>query len=578
METRLKLTACAAGMALLYGCGGSSSSGSDASPPPPQLACADITTEAMNLPGLVITKAVHNPEGDPNANPPEPAHCLVQGHLHERKSDVDNQQYAIGFEVRLPTNWNGRFFFQGGGGTDGAVNPAIGTLPGEGQATNALSMGYAVASTDGGHEEVDDGTPAGGSLFGVDPQARIDYGYNAVGEVTKVAHSLIQRHYDSAVDRSYFVGCSNGGRQAMVAATRFADLYDGVIAGNPGFNLPKAGIQHAWDNQQFASVAPRDPDTDRPIIASSFSTDDMTFVANKVLEVCDDLDGLKDGLVLNSAACQSTFDPFQELVCNPGDTPGTDCLGDVKKVGALVNVFNGPKNSQGQSLYASWPWDAGIGEWGWRLWKLELPFPNPDPTIPNSIIATMGGSALPYIFMTPPVQVPGAGHGLIDYLLNYNFDTDAPGIYRSTNVYTESSMEFMTPPNPTDLSAFRSKGGKIIVHHGNSDPVFSVHDSIQWFENLKNADATASDYARLYTVPGQNHCGGGPSTSQFDLLNVLVDWVENGKAPAQIVAHASPVSTLTNVESRPLCPYPQYAKYDGSGDPKVASSFQCVMP
>src|SRR5690606_20425634 len=118
-------------------------------------------------------------------------------------------------------------------------------------------------------------------------------------------------------------------------------------------------------------------------------------------------------------------------------------LGNADKVQALVKVFDGPRNSQGESLYATWPWDAGVGEMGWRIWKLAMPFSNPDPTIPNSIIATMGGSALPYIFMTPPVQVSGAGHGLIDYLLGYDFDRDAPGIYRSTELYTESSMQFM---------------------------------------------------------------------------------------------------------------------------------------
>ena len=573
METRLTLFTLTTLTAFLSACGGSGSN-NDTPDVPPQLSCAEITTEAMAVPGLVITNAVAEPAADPVV----PAHCLVEGHLHERKSEVDNQQYAIGFEVRLPTNWNGRFFFQGGGGTDGVINPALGSLPGEGQTSNALTEGYAVASTDGGHKTIEDGTPAGGSLFGVDPQARIDYGYNAVGEVTKVAHTLIQRHYDAEADRSYFVGCSNGGRQAMVAASRFADLYDGVIAGNPGLNLPKAGIQHAWDNQQFASVAPLDPATNRPIIEQSFTLGDMKFVANKVLDVCDDLDGLQDGLILNSPACQAAFDPFQELVCAPAGQPGVDCLGNMDKVSALNRVFSGPTNSQGQSLYASWPWDAGVGEIGWRLWKLAMPFPNPDPTIPNSIIATMGGSALPYIFMTPPVQVPGAGHGLIDYLLGYNFDTDAPGIYRKNAVYTESSMEFMTPPNPTDLGSFSAKGGKMIVHHGNSDPVFSVHDSIQWYENLKNADPGADGYVRLYTIAGQNHCGGGPSTSQFDLLNVLVDWVENDKAPGPVIAKASPVSSLTDVESRPLCPYPQYAKYNGSGDPKVASSFDCVAP
>lgn len=573
MHKRYVMTGAVALSALIAGCGGSSSD--DSSTPPeepklPQLSCSEITTAALNISGLVIDKATD--VGGPTAN--LPAYCKIEGRLNERKSEVDNQAYAIGFELSLPTDWNGRFFFQGGGGTDGAINPATGSLPGEGQSSNALSMGYAVASTDGGHKTINDGTPAGGSLFGVDPQARIDYGYNAVGEVTKTAQTIISRHYDSAAKHSYFVGCSNGGRQAMVAASRFADLYDGVIAGNPGLNLPQAGIQHAWDNQQFAKVAPQQ--NGRPMIGSAFSLADMGLVSKAVLDQCDALDGLADGLILNSAACQAQFNPDTHLPSCNGAKDATCLTGE--QITVLKDVFGGPKNSQGEQLYASWPWDAGVGEFGWRLWKLEI-FPGPDPTIPTSIISTMGGAALPYIFMTPPVQVSGAGHGLIDYLLGYNFDTDAPGIFRSNDVYKESSMSFMTPPKPTDLSKFNAKGGKMIVYHGVSDPVFSVNDSIQWLENLHKADAKAADYARLFTVPGQNHCSGGPSTSQFDMLSALVNWVENGKAPDQIVAKASAGSPLAaTVDSRPLCAYPQYAQYNGSGDPKVASSFSCVTP
>ncbi|MCB5364817.1 tannase/feruloyl esterase family alpha/beta hydrolase [Pusillimonas sp. CC-YST705] len=577
MNKRYTITGAVALSALIAGCGGSSGSDSpEPTPTPPapapQLSCAEITTEALDLEGLVITKASQN-----GAEESSPAHCLVEGNLHARKSEVDNQQYAIGFEVRLPEDWNGRFFFQGGGGTDGAINPAMGSLPGEGNTTTALALGYAVASTDGGHKSVDDGTPAGGSLFGLDPQARVDYGYNAVGEVTQVAQNLIERHYDSAAHHSYFVGCSNGGRQGMVAASRFAHLYDGIIAGNPGFNLPQAGIQHAWDNQQFAKVAPIDADSGLPIIQDAFTMQDMGLVANAALQQCDALDGLADGLISNLAACDATFDPDQHLPRCEG-AKDASCL-SAEQIDALKGVFGGPKNSQGEQLYASWPWDAGVGEMGWRLWKLAMPFPNPTPTIPNSIIATMGGSSLPYVFMTPPSPVSGAGHGLIDYLLSYNFDSDAPGIYRTNNVYTESAMSFMTPPNPSDLSAFRDRGSKMIVYHGNSDPVFSVHDTINWYENLGAADAKAADYARLFTIPGQNHCSGGPSTSQFDMLTALVDWVEEGKAPDQIIAQASAGSSLgDNVQSRPLCPHPQYAQYDGKGDPKVASSFACVAP
>lgn len=570
MSKRYAITGVIALSTLVSACGGSSDN--DAAAPAAKLNCGNITTEAMALNGLVITKTTEN-----GAKDATPAHCLVEGHLHARQSSVDNQQYAIGFEVRLPTDWNGRFFFQGGGGTDGAINPAFGSLPGEGNTSNALSLGYAVASTDGGHKSVDDGTPAGGSLFGLDPQARIDYGYNAVGEVTQVAQALIKRHYDAAAHHSYFVGCSNGGRQGMVAAARFAHLYDGVIAGNPGFNLPQAAIQHAWDNQQFAKVAPKDPVSTRPIIGEAFTLKDMGLVANAALQQCDALDGLADGLISNSAACDALFDPDQHL---PRCTAGKNdtCL-STDQIDALKAVFGGPKNSQGQQLYASWPWDAGVGDMGWRLWKLAMPFPNPTPTIPNSIIATMGGSSLPYVFMTPPVQVPGAGHGLIDYLLAYDFDQDAPGIFRSNATYTESPMSFMSPPHATDLSAFRDKGSKMIVYHGNSDPVFSVHDTIQWYQALRTADPKAADYARLFTIPGQNHCSGGPSTSQFDALTALVDWVEQGKAPEKIVARASAGSPLAGkVDSRPLCPYPQYARYDGNGDVKNAASFACVAP
>lgn len=574
MNKRYAMTGAIALSALIAGCGGSSGD-DDSTPAPapaPQLGCSEITTEALGLEGLVITAASEKGAGDG-----APAHCLVEGHLHARQSEVDNQQYAIGFEVRLPEVWNGRFFFQGGGGTDGAVNPAMGGLPGEGNATNALSLGYAVASTDGGHKSVDDGTPAGGSLFGVDPQARVDYGYNAVGEVTKLAQYLIERRYDSAPHHSYFVGCSNGGRQGMVAASRFAHLYDGIIAGNPGFNLPQAAVQHAWDNQQFAKVAPKDPATNRPIIEQAFSLGDMGLVAKAALQQCDALDGLEDGLISHSAACEAKFDPDQHLPRCVGAKDDA-CL-TTDQIDTLKAVFGGPKNGKGEQLYASWPWDAGVGDMGWRLWKLAMPFPNPDPTIPNSIIATMGGSSLPYVFMTPPVQVSGAGHGLIDYLLGYDFDTDAPGIFRTEGPYTEASMTFMTPPNPTDLSAFRDKGGKMIVYHGNSDPVFSVHDTINWYEKLRAADAEAADYARLFTIPGQNHCSGGPSTSQFDALTALVDWVENDKAPEKIVAKASATSPLAaTVDSRPLCPYPQYAQYKGEGDPKSADSFSCANP
>ncbi len=161
-------------------------------------------------------------------------HCRVTGRMNDRVSAVDGRSYAIGFEMRLPRNWNGRFFYQANGGLDGSIGVASGGIGGGGPMNNALNMGFAVLSSDAGH------AGALGPFFGLDPQARLDYGYRAVGTLTPMAKGAIQAAYGKAPDRSYIGGCSNGGRHAMVAASRYADQYDGVLAGNPG-TAPAAG-------------------------------------------------------------------------------------------------------------------------------------------------------------------------------------------------------------------------------------------------------------------------------------------------------------------------------------------------
>ncbi|ODU74201.1 MAG: hypothetical protein ABT08_11085 [Microbacterium sp. SCN 71-21] len=372
-----------AALGTLHGCGGSDDAGPSVPGPsdPPRLACADITAAALGIPRLELA-APETVAAASAGNPAQsvPAHCRLQGRLNLRNSDVDGKAYAIGFELRMPDTWNGRFFFQGGGGTDGAVNPALGTLTGAGASTNALSMGFAVASTDGGHTSESEPI-VGGSLFGLDPQARVDYGYNAVGTVTPTAKAILQRFYGRGADHSYFVGCSNGGRQAMVAASRFADQFDGIVAGNPGFNLPQAAVQHAWDNQAFAAVAPR-TGGDRPIISQAFSSQDMQLVADRTVAACDALDGAADGMIDDPVACKAAFKP-EDLAC-PGAKADT-CL-SAPQVDALKKVFGGPRNSKGEALYADWPYDAGVATMGWRFWKLGTS----TTEVPNSLIATLG--------------------------------------------------------------------------------------------------------------------------------------------------------------------------------------------
>jgi len=225
--------------ALLVACGGSSEPGLPqlaAATPGALQSCSELATR-INFPNTTITAANPIAEGTLTvAGTAVRAHCQITGKMHQRVSSVDGKSYAIGFEMRLPNTWNGRFFYQGNGGIDGNIVAATGAVNGGAGLNNALNMGFAVISSDAGHEA------AMGPNFGIDPQARLDYGYQAVAKLTPMAKSAIQTAYGKGPDRSYFGGCSNGGRHTMVAASRFADQYDGYLVGNPGFNLPKAAI------------------------------------------------------------------------------------------------------------------------------------------------------------------------------------------------------------------------------------------------------------------------------------------------------------------------------------------------
>ena len=228
--------------------------------PPPQLGAATPATlkncttlaQSLALPDTRITSAEMVAEGPitlQGNTTQAPAHCLVKGKMKERTGPVDGASYAIGFEIRMPVHWNGRFLHQANGGLDGNVVTALGAVSGAAPVAPGLVQGFAVLSSDAGH-----GAPT--PFFGLDPQARLDYGYQAVGTLTPMAKDLIKGAYGKGPDRSYIAGCSNGGRHAMVAASRYADQYDGVLAGNPGFSLPKAATAQLWKAQQYAKVSP----------------------------------------------------------------------------------------------------------------------------------------------------------------------------------------------------------------------------------------------------------------------------------------------------------------------------------
>lgn len=525
------------------------------------LTCADITAHDFAFEGLVVMSATAEAVGE---NSPVP-HCLVQGHVGER-TGIDGNTYKISFELRLPDDWNGRFVHQFNGGNDGTVVPATGNLLNGDPSDTALARGYAVVSSDAGHDGAahPEAGLAGGAVFGFDPEARSDYGYGAVMKLNPAAVKLVEDYYGQAIAYSYGVGGSNGGRHAMVQATRSPDAFDGILAGFPGFNLPRAAVQHAWDIQSFHAI--------NGDVRKAFAPEDLQLVGEAVIAACDGLDGLEDGIIADSPACQTVFD-ITSLTCAAGAT--NLCLSPAQ-IEALQRIHAGPTNSKGEALYSNWAWDRGIATGDWRFWKLESPIP-PWDHLP--LIATMGASSLAMIFSNPPNEVAGDPNSLLQFLLDYDFDTDVT-VSAADATFTESPVAFMTPTDVDSpkLAEFRGAGGKLIVFHGISDPVFSVMDTINWYEKLDaNNGGNAEDFARLYTVPGMGHGSGSPATDKFDAFSALVDWVENGNQPGALVAEVTPdneyIPDMIGI-TRKLCPYPQIARYAG-GDEANHESFTC---
>jgi feruloyl esterase len=538
-------------------------------------ACSQMTNAALGLSGVRIVSAEAQPAGDGL-----PAACVVTGAAHERMG-VDGRRYAIGFELRLPANWNGRFLHQLNGGNDGKIVPALGDPKAMNAiaGVSALARGFAVLSSDEGHSDADPANASfglgAGAAFGFDPEARADYGYTGDAALAPIGKTIVERFYGVAPARAYMFGCSNGGRHAMVDASRMGGAYDGFVAGDPGFELPRAALQHAWDVQNFLTV---DPD-----IRKSFSAADTALIARKIVAECGALDGANDGMTRDIRACQKRFH-LADLQC--AAEKKDDCL-SAAQVKALTRDFAGPVNSKGEALYSSWMFDAGLSGANWRFWKV---FSGVPPWNNYPLIATLGASSLAMVFTTPPTPVKGDPDSLLAYLAHFDFDRDAPKIYATgkaevggeTVDYPQSSWTFMTPPDADDphLEALRAAGHKLIVYHGQADPVFSFSSTVRWYEKLDaNSGGEAAGFARLFAIPGMNHCSGGPTADSFDALGAIVDWVEKGHAPDALLASVRPdnkelPSGWSKSRTRPLCPWPKVARYIG-GDVEKAESFAC---
>ena len=497
--------------------------------------------------------------------PPAPAHCLVKGRMNERKGS-DGQDYAIGFEMRLPQAWNGRFYYQANGGIDGVVQPAQGALGG-GPLTGALAQGFAVISSDAGH------TGRQNPRFGADPQARADYGYNAVAALTPMAKGLIASAYGKGPDRSYIGGCSNGGRHTLVAAARIGDQYDGYLVGAPGYRLPNAALAQLWAVPQWAALAtpgatrphPFNPSATIPDLGTALTAAERQTVARAIAGRCDALDGARDGIVADIAACQTAFNVERDLPTCSGARDGQCLTAGQKRM--LVAVHAGARLPSGQAIYSSFPWDTGIASANWAQWKFV-----------NSLVLD---PAAGYIFMTPPRSVDPMKFDVADGFRAI-FATDA-----SFPQSADATISLPGKDDPVQLAALRGRGAKILMYHGVSDAIFSADDTVALMQRIDRvAQGRSSDFARYFPVPGMAHCSGGPATDQFDALGPLVRWVEQGDAPAGLPASARGVGNAGGVNnevpadwaaqrSRTLCPWPSVSRYKGSGSLDAAGSFVC---
>jgi hypothetical protein len=353
-------------------------------------------------------------------------------------------------------------------------------------------------------------------------------------------------------------------------AQRHPDVFDGILAAAPGFSLPRAALAEAWDTQAFGSLAaPAGSKTfETKRLPATFDKGQFTRVREAILNACDADDGVRDGTIAAIGSCTwGRVEPeLRRAKCT--SNAAEFCLTDAQ-ITVLERVMQGPKNTAGEVLYADWPLDAGVGSESWRIWKIG----RIDNGFPG-INVTMGSPALAVIFTTPPTSLGSGTQPALDYAMRYDFDRDAPKIYARNGIFRRSAWEDISARSP-QLSRFRAHGGKMIVPHGAADPVFSLNDTLAWYREVDQLNkGAASEFVRVFPVPGMAHCAGGPATDEFDAFTALVKWVEEGVAPDSIIARAGPQSPWPG-RTRPLCAYPKVARFEGPGSIEDAASFRC---
>jgi Tannase and feruloyl esterase len=464
-----------------------------------------------------------------------PGFCRVAGMI-QPSADSD-----IEFEVWMPSpGWNGKFEGIGNGGFAGSIGySAMGA---------AVSHGYATASTDTGHHPA--GLDASWALN--HPEKVTDFGYRAIHETADKAKAILKAFYGEPVKRSYFSSCSNGGRQALMEAQRYPEDYDGIVAGAPAYYWTHLLTAALWN----MTATLNDP-------ASYIPASKLPAIEGAAVESCDALDGVKDGVIDDPTKC--SFKP-SKLLCTGAETDS--CL-TAPQVAALEKIYGGVRNAKGEQVFPGFSAGGEAGASGWGGW----------------ITGAGPEKSLQY----------GFGMNFFRFMVysNPSWDYHAFNVDHDMKVADDSLAGKLNATN-ADLKKFKDRGGKLILYHGWSDAAIPPVSTVNYYKNVvaKMGAKDAGSFVRLFMVPGMQHCGGGPGPNAFgqgavtggdpehDIDAALHRWVEEGKGPVQIIATkykgASAASGV--VRTRPLCQFPQVAKWSGSGSTDDAANFTCVGP
>lgn len=464
-----------------------------------------------------------------------PAYCKVQGLISP----------SLRFELRLPERWNGKLHFWGGGGYNGFVQPLTGANANAQRPLVALKAGYATVSTDSGHQSASN---RDASFALNDAHAAELFGSLAVPTVMSSVVKALAQAYGSTPSRSYFEGCSNGGREAMINAQRFPELFDGIIARAPAY--PWAALMGHFHTNMLALSTP----------GAMFSPAKVSLLAGHVRAACDALDGVEDGVVSHTQACTAQLVNIQALRCKGGMEDGDSCLSDAQL--AVVQEWTSD---------AQWPGTPGLRAAGWSL--------NGNEDGPSNWTTWLLGNgqvtqAIQYLYQDSTFKNYLAKNPGADSLRQGNWERD-PDALKMLSRLNDAT-------NP-DLRPFLNRGGKFIMWHGTSDPAISKNLSLEYFRNMRNAVGTAQSDAstRLYLAPGVDHCNGGAGADSSDLLAALDRWVVQGAAPQTLLAEKLDGNGAT-VLARPLCAYPQYPRYVGpaadAAAARLASNYVCDRP